>query len=233
MATIVMRKMLLKFIALGIFVIFSCIVHAQYHNFVLQDKYKGFEAKDGKGYVEIEILDSANIDSYIGYVYSTLAESYPDAKIQTIGTRVVRMDATSEGIFMSAVKAGVLEMFVDFSIMVEVREHPDELKYWTDSLGVRHPWNDRHQIRFYVPVVKKIIAYNPYYRPDVKEYITSKIDMHEALMGKGATGYTFSEDFTREIDMYIINNIRAELNKNYYKTYDNGRYESLARKNKR
>ena len=202
--------------------------------FLLQDKYKGFETKDGKGYVEIEIRDSTNIDSYIGAVYSTLAESYPDAKIQAVGTRVVRMDATSKGMDISAVQGGILQMFVDFSIMIEIREHPDKIRYYTDSLGVKHPGNDHHNVRIYAPVVKKITAYNPYYKSEVKEYITNKTDIHEALMEKEFSGYcTFAESLAREIVIYICNNIRAELNQNYYRTFENGRFEDMARKIKR
>ena len=202
--------------------------------FLLQDKYKGFDTKDGKGYVEIEIRDSTNIDSYIGAVYSTLAESYPDAKIQVVGTRCVRMDATSQGMKISVVQNGWLEMFVDFSIMVDIREHPDIIDYYTDSLGVKRSINDYHNVRLYAPVVKKIIAYNPYYKPEVKEYITNKTEMHEALMEKEFSGdRSFAEALESEIYLYIYHNIMAELNQNYYRTFENGRFERMARKYKR
>lgn len=223
--------MILKIFAIAFILVSNGTLHAQ---FLLQDKYKGFETEDGKGYVEVEIRDSTNIDSYIGAIYSTLAESYPEAKIQTVGTRVIRMDATSKGMSISQVQGGMLNMYVDFSIMVEIREHPDKIYYYTDSLGVKHPGNDYHNVRIYAPVVKKITAYNPYYHPEVKEYITNKTEMHEALMEKGFSGYgTFAESLASEIYTYIFGNIRAELNQNYYRTYMDGRFESLARKHKR
>lgn len=229
-----MRNMILKIFATAFIFVSNGTLHAQYEDFLLQDKYKGFETKDGKGYVEIEIRDSSNIDSYIGAVYSTLAETYPDARIQTVGNRVVRMEATSKGMSISQVQGGMLNMYVDFSIMVEIREHPDKITYYTDSLGVKHPANDCHNVRIYAPVVKKITAYNPYYHPEVKEYIINKTEMHEALLEKGFGGYeTFAVTLAREISLYICYNIRAEFNQNYYRTFENGRFENMARKLKR
>ena len=229
-----MRKKILKILAIAFILVSNGTLHAQYENFLLQDKYKGFDTKDGKGYVEIEIRDSSNIDSYIGAVYSTLAETYPDARILTVGNRVIRMEATSKGMSISQVQGGMLKMYVDFSIIVEIREHPEKVFYYTDSLGVKHPSNDYHQIRIYAPVIKKITAYNPYYHPEIKEYITNKTDMHEALMEKGFTGYcTFAEELAREVDIYICHNIQAELNQKFYRTFENGRFEDMARKHKR
>lgn len=231
-----MSNKTLKILTLAFLLVSNGMLKAQSDSFILQDKYKGFETADGKGYVEIDIRDSANIDSYIGAIYSTLAESYPDAYIQTAGTRVIRMDATSEGMPISLVQggSGMLTMYVDFSIMIEIREHPDEIYYYTDSLGVKHSENDYHNVRIYAPVIKKITVFNPYYKSEVKEYITNKTDMHEALMEKGLSGYmTFAESLGSEIYSYILWNIHAELNKNYYRTYKDGMFESLARKHKR
>lgn len=228
-----MMNKISRILTIAFLLVYSVTLQAQ-EKFLLQDKYKGFETKDGKGYVEMAIRDSANIDSYIGAVYSTIAESYPDAEIQTIGSRVVRMDATSKGMDISAVQGGILKMFVNFSIMIEIREHPEKIYYYTDSLGVKRPGNDYHNVRIYAPVIKKITAYNPYYKPEVKEYITNKTDMHEALMEKEFSGYcTFAESLAREIAIYICNNIQAELNQNYYRTFENGRFEDMARKIKR
>ena len=58
--------------------------------------------------------------------------------------------------------------------------------------------------------------------------------MHDLLMEK--ENYmkvfgTFAQQFVdKEIDKYIVSNIRAELNQNYYKAQG---YEILANKNKR
>lgn len=225
-----MTNKIFRILTISFLLVYSFTLQAQ-DKFLLQDKYKGFETKDGKGYLEIAIRDSTNIDSYIGAVYSTIAESYPDAEIQTIGTRVVRMEATSKGMDISSMQGGLLQMFVDFSIMIEIREHPEKIYYYTDSLGVKRPGNDYHTVRIYAPVIKKITAYNPYYKPEVKEYITNRTDMHEALMEKEFSGYcTFAESLAREINLYICNNINAELNQNYYRTFENGRFESLSRK---
>lgn len=220
---------------LAILILSNCtIAQAQYQSFVLKDKYNGFETSDKKGYVEIEIKDSTNIDSYVSAIYSTLFESYPRANIQTIGNRGVRMDATSQGIFVSSVEGGVLNMYVDFSIMMEVKEHPDEIGYYRDSLGVKRPYNDYHQVRLYAPVIKKLSFYNPYYHSEVKEYITEQTSMHEALMEKSSTERSYAETFIGEIDIYIKSNINAELNQNFYRTFENGKYfDSLGRKHKR
>lgn len=230
-----MKHMTSKILIAAILIVSNCtIAHAQYEKFVLQNKYDGFESKDGKGYIEIEIRDSTNIDSYITAIYSTLAESYPRANIQTIGNRGVRMEATSLGLKISQLQIGFLELFVDFSIMIEIREHPDQIQFYTDSLGVSHPANDYNQVRVYAPIVKKLTAYNPYYQSEVKEYITQKEEMHEALMEKALFGNgTNASEFIGEIGFYIIDNIRAELNQNYYKTWRNGEFSSLAKKHKR
>ena len=226
-----MKNKVFKILAI-LFLSNCTIAHAQY-DFLLQDKYNGFTTKDGKGYVEIEIRDSTNIDSYIGAIYSTLAESYPRAEIQTIGTRSVRLDATSKGITTAIVQGGMLKMFVDFSLVFEVREHPDKIRYYTDSLGITHPSNDYHQVRVYAPIVKKITFYNPYYHPEVKEYISEKTEMHEALMEKAHVGNeSYAKVFIRELQIYILGNIRAELNQNYYMELDGDRY-GLGRKQKR
>lgn len=230
----IMIKKLFKVITIAMLFMSSTIVNAQYEDFILQNKYKGFETKDDKGYVEIAIRDSTNIDSYITAIYSTLVESYPDAEIQTIGNRGLRMYATSNGIAISKLDIGDLKLFVDFSIMIDVREHPDKICYYVDSLGVRRPYNDYHHVRIYAPVVIKLTAYNPYYHPEVKEYITKKEDMYETLMEKTLYGNgSNAEEFIGEIYLYIISNIRAELNQRYYRTWENGRFAELARKIKR
>lgn len=231
-----MKHTAFKILAMSIlFVANFTIAHAQISGFILKDKYKGFETEDGKGYVEVDINDSTNIDSYIGAIYSTLAESYPRASIQTIGNRVVRMDATSLGI--RAFDDIMLQLFVDFSIVLEVREQPDPYE-WRDSLGVLHyrQLKTNHCVRISAPVVKKLTAYNPYYMSDVKETITNPTDMYGLLMEKAPNGVraNIGADFISEINEYIIYNIRAELNQNYYRTYKNGEYwNSLGRKNRR
>lgn len=225
---------LLKIIATAALLMACGITHAQNDDFFLQDRNKGFETKDGKGYIEMEIHDSANIDSYIGAIYATLADVYPDAKIQTVGNRVIRMNATSKGITISKEALGP-SLFIDFSIMIEVREHPDQIYYYTDSLGVKHPSNDIHHVRIYAPVVKKCTAYCPYYKPEVKEYVTKQTEMHDLLMENDIYGVygTIARQFISEISIYIEGNIRAELNQNYYRTFMDGKFEHMARKLKR
>lgn len=225
---------LLKIIATAALLMTCGITHAQKDDFFLQDRNKGFETKDGKGYIEMEIHDSANIDSYIGAIYATLADVYPDAKIQTVGNRVIRMNATSKGITISKEPLGP-SLFIDFSIMIEVREHPDQIYYYTDSLGVKHPSNDIHHVRIYAPVVKKCTAYCPYYKPEVKEYVTKQTEMHDLLMENDIYGVygTIARQFISEISIYIEGNIRAELNQNYYRTFMDGKFEHMARKLKR
>ena len=230
-----MKRNIFKLFSIVIVLALNGTIQAQSSEFLLQDRYKGFETKDGKGFIEIEIRDSANIDSYISRIYSTLAESYPRANIQVIGNRLIRMDATSLGMTISQLQVGTLELFVDFSIVIEVREHPDQIYYYTDSLGVKHSYNDRHHVRISAPVVKKLTAYNPYYKSEVKEYITKTTEMHDALMEKDMYGTygSLAKQFLSEIDLYIIGNIRAELCQNYYRTFDNGRGLVLTRKHKR
>lgn len=225
---------LLKIIATAALLMTCGITHAQNDDFFLQDRNKGFETKDGKGYIEMEIHDSTNIDSYIGAIYATLADNYPDAKIQTIGNRVIRMNATSKGIKISKESLGP-SLFIDFSIMIEVREHPDQIYYYTDSLGIKRPSNDFHHVRIYAPVIKKCTAYCPYYKPEVKEYVTKQTEMHDLLMENDLFGVygTIARQFISEISLYIEGNIRAELNQNYYRTFMGGKYESSARKIKR
>lgn len=225
---------LLKIIATAALLMTCGITHAQNDDFFLQDRNKGFETKDGKGYIEMEIHDSTNIDSYIGTIYATLADNYPDAKIQTIGNRVIRMNATSKGIKISKESLGP-SLFIDFSIMIEVREHPDQIYYYTDSLGIKRPSNDFHHVRIYAPVIKKCTAYCPYYKPEVKEYVTKQTEMHDLLMENDLFGVygTIARQFISEISLYIEGNIRAELNQNYYRTFMGGKYESSARKIKR
>lgn len=225
---------LLKIIATAALLMTCGITHAQNDDFFLQDRNKGFETKDGKGYIEMEIHDSTNIDSYIGAIYATLADVYPDAKIQTVGNRVIRMNATSKGIKISKETLGP-SLFIDFSIMIEVREHPDQIYYYTDSLGVKHPSNDIHHVRIYAPVVKKCTAYCPYYKPEVKEYVTKHTEMHDLLMENDIYGVygTIARQFISEISIYIEGNIRAELNQNYYRTFMDGKFEHMARKLKR
>lgn len=222
--------------------LFACtgIIHAQYESFVLRDRYNGFESRDGKGYIEEEIRDSASMDSYIASIYSTLAESYPRANIQVIGNRIIRMDATSKGISIAYVEGGVLQLFVDFSIVFEIKDHPEQIRTntWVDSLGVTHKeqYNDFPHVRISAPVVKKLTVYNPYYKPEIKQFITNKTDMYDALMEKTLTGVraNIGADFISEIDMYIRHNIHAELNQKYYRDYNNGEYSnSLGKKYKR
>ena len=220
-----------KFIVVVAMLMASGIACAQHGSFFLQDRNKGFETKDGKGYVEIEIRDSANIDSYISAIYATLAENYPEARIQTVGNRVLRMEATSEENIWISTEPYITQLLIDFSIMVEVREHPDEIYYTSDT---KRPINDYHHVRIYAPVVNKCTSYCPSNKPEVKVYVTKKKEMHDLLMEK--ENYTkvfgtFAQQFVdKEIDKYIVSNIRAELNQNYYKAQG---YEILANKNKR
>ncbi|MBQ9545713.1 MAG: hypothetical protein IJU90_00290 [Bacteroidales bacterium] len=229
-----------KIIAL-IFLLIACgSVRSQCNTdgFVLKDKYKGFETFDGTGYVEVEIKDSASYDSYIGAIYATLAENYPHANIKVIGNRVIRIDATSLGISVSQVTGGILNMYVDFTMTIEIREKTTYTGQVKDSTGVLRTKTtilDSPCVRFSAPSIKKLTYYNPYYKSEVKEYLTRPLEMHEALMEKGLGGYRpMSCDLISEITEYIVWNIRAEMRQNYYMNYKNGEfYESLGKKHTR
>lgn len=236
-----MKRTTNKIIALIVLLITFGAVHAQCSNkdgFVLKDKFKGFETFDGTGYVEVEILDSSSFDSYIGTIYATLAENYPNANLKVIGNRVIRIDATSLGISVSQVTAGVLNMYVDFSMTIEIRDKRTYTIQVEDSTGVVRTKTtilDGPSVRFSTPSIKKLTFYNPYYKSEVKEYITRPVEMHEALMKKGMSGYKpMSCDLIFEISDYIVWAIRADLCQNYYRNYKNGEYyESLGKKHKR
>lgn len=232
-----MKRMTNKIIALIVLLITCGTVHAQCNTdgFVLKDKYKGFETFDGTGYVEVEILDSASFDSYIGTIYATLAENYPRANLKVIGNRVIRMDATSLGISVSQVTGGVLNMYVDFSMTIEIRDKRTYTRQVKDSTGVVRTKTtilDGPCVRFSAPSIKKLTFYNPYYKSEVKEYLTRPVEMHEALMEKGMSGYRpMSCDLISEITEYIVWAIRADLSQNYYRNFNNGEYyERLGKK---
>lgn len=179
----------------------SGILHAQFESFVLKDKYSGIESRKGKNYCEIEVFDSTlNIDSYVSTIYSTLAESYPHADIQVIGNSIIRMEATSLGIWYSTDPR--FDCFVDFSIIIEAREYSER------------EFSKNHSVRVSAPVVKKLTFYNPYYRPDIKIYRTEKYEMYDALLESSPLGVkkSIAEEFLSEIERYIIMNIEAELN---------------------
>lgn len=172
-------------------------------DFVYEGLSSGIEADDGRKYIEIEIRDSTlSKDSYISTLYSVLAETYQDANIQIVGNKIIRMDATSLGLDYTE----KLKLYVDFSIMFEIKDRY-EMK-WKDSI---YYWN-RPSIRISSPVIKKITAYNPYYKPDIKVYATEKIKIHNTLMEKPPYGMreTIMEDFLiSEIGSYILYNIKA------------------------
>ena len=144
-------------------------------------------------------------------IYTTLLENYPDANIQLIGNRVIRMDATSNGI--AAFEDHSLKGYLDFSITFEARDHVEWM--WTGlKEAIRR---DVPCIRVMAPNIKKITIYDPYSRPEKKVFLTSKNDIVDFLLSEVSVYGNAGEKFLSEVYMYIIHNIRAELNQNYYK----------------
>lgn len=197
-----MSKAVRFLLLLSLLVIRPQMLCAQF-DFVYKGLSSGIEADDGRKYIEIEIRDSTlSKDSYISTLYSVLAETYQDANIQIVGNKIIRMDATSLGLDYTE----KLKLYVDFSIMFEIKDRY-EMK-WKDSI---YYWN-RPSIRISSPVIKKLTAYNPYYKPDIKVYATEKIKIHNTLMEKPPYSMreTIMEDFLiSEIGSYILSNIKA------------------------
>lgn len=197
-----MSKAVRFLLLLSLLVIRPQMLCAQF-DFVYKGLSSGIEADDGRKYIEIEIRDSTlSKDSYISTLYSVLAETYQDANIQIVGNKIIRMDATSMGISYTE----ELYLYVDFSIMFEIKDRY-EIK-WNDSI---YYWNCP-SIRISAPVIKKLTAYNPYYKPDIKVYATEKIKIHNTLMEKPPYGTreTIMESFLdHEIGSYILSNIKA------------------------
>ena len=200
--------------------------HAQINGeFILKDEYDGIvDERSGRRFIEMIVHDSTqNIDSYMSSIYTTLLENYPDANIQLIGTRVIKMDATSEGI--SAFEEHGLKAYLDFSITFEARDHVEDMWEGMDEARRR----DIPCIRVMAPTIKKLTVYNPYVHPEIKVYRTSKNDIMEFLLSDVPVYGNVGQQFLSEIRMYIIHNINAELNQNYFR--DN--YPILTEKNKR
>ena len=187
------------------------------NKFIFKDKYDGIVEKDyGRKYVEVRVSDSTiRTDSYMNYVYSTLTEYYPDANIQLVGNRIIKMDATSLG--LSEFKDPLLKAYLDFSITIEARDNTE----WVteDSLGGIETFRTSEPcVRIHAPVVKKITAYYTY-RPEIKVTRTDKSEIIDFLSSSSNMPILYDNiaaHFLAEINTFIIRYIWVDLNQNYY-----------------
>lgn len=196
--------------------------------FILKDEYDGIvDERSGRRFIEMIVHDSTqNIDTYMSSIYTTLLENYPDANIQLIGTRVIKMDATSKGI--SAFEENGLKAYLDFSITFEARDHVEDMWEGMDEARRR----DIPCIRVMAPTIKKLTVYNPYIHPEIKVYRTSKNEIMGFLLSDVPVYGNVGQEFLSEVSMYIIHNINVELNRHYFR--DNyPQYPQLTEKNHR
>ena len=180
---------------------------ASAQQFVLKNTYGSFTTDDGKGYIETVIYDtSRNNDNYIASIYSVLSNNFPQAKLSVIGNRIVRMEnAISRG---TTINANGLSVFIDFSVVIEVKEHGDE--YNGSYRGVEPVF------RVNVPSINTAEVYNPYYHPEFKQTIVGQSNLKELLLSSKIGGGQIADDFFSEINIYLIMAIEEELNHKYY-----------------
>lgn len=215
-ATIKMKTSVCNIIVFFVFLIPSFLVSAQ-NDFVFKDRYSGIsEERYGRKYVEVDVFDSTiSVDSYMNYVYSTLSESYPEANIQLMGNRILKMEATSLG--LSEFEDPLLNAYLDFSITIEAR---DKREWATeDSLGRIETYRTNQPcVRIHAPVVKKVTVYNPY-RPKVKVTRTDKGEILDFLSSSAKIPFLYdniASHFLSEINTYIVRYIWVDLNQNFY-----------------